>query len=147
MAGLLIEILIVVLLILTVSYCIALNRRLKLFRADEAAMRVTIGELITAVEMAERAIKGLRHTASECQAGLQKKLKDADTFSEELEARITAGKYVLNRLAQVSEASRQAKKIAPPEKAAEKDPRAVLKAAEEASNRLAVYRRSKGVAA
>ena len=60
--GLVIESLVAVLLLLTIGYCMLLNRRLKRLRADEQSMRAMIAELITATEIAERAIGGLKVT-------------------------------------------------------------------------------------
>ena len=56
--GLMIESLVALLLLLTIGYCIALNRRLKRLRADEQSLKATIAELITATEIAERAVSG-----------------------------------------------------------------------------------------
>jgi hypothetical protein len=58
--GLAIESLVAVLLILTIGYCMLLNKRLKRLRADEQSLKATISELITATEIAERAIGGHR---------------------------------------------------------------------------------------
>ena len=55
--GLMIESLVAILLLLTIAYCVTLNKRLKRLRADEMALKATISELITATEIAERAIK------------------------------------------------------------------------------------------
>ncbi|HXW29482.1 MAG TPA: chemotaxis protein, partial [Xanthobacteraceae bacterium] len=52
--GLAIESLVAILLLLTISYCILLNSRLKRLKADEQALKATISELITATEIAER---------------------------------------------------------------------------------------------
>ena len=46
--GLAIESLVAILLLLTISYCILLNSRLKRLKADEQALKATISELITA---------------------------------------------------------------------------------------------------
>ena len=59
--GLMIESLVAVLLLLTIGYCMLLNKRLKRLKADEQSLKATIGELITATEIAERAIGGLKH--------------------------------------------------------------------------------------
>ena len=56
--GLAIESLVAVLLLLTICYCILLNKRLQRLKADEHSLKATIGELITATEIAERAIGG-----------------------------------------------------------------------------------------
>ena len=60
--GLMIESLVAVLLMLTIGYCMLLNTRLKRLKADEHSLKATIAELITATEIAERAIGGLKHT-------------------------------------------------------------------------------------
>jgi hypothetical protein len=52
--GMIIEMLVAILLALTIAYCISLNRRLKLLKADEQSLRATISELVTATEIAER---------------------------------------------------------------------------------------------
>jgi hypothetical protein len=55
--GLTIEILVALLLMLTIYYCFTLNRRLDRLRADEHSLKGTIAELITATEIAERAVR------------------------------------------------------------------------------------------
>src|SRR5205085_2560359 len=54
--GLIIEGLVAILLMITIGYCMILNKRLKRLKADERALTATIAELITATEMAERAV-------------------------------------------------------------------------------------------
>ncbi len=66
--GVIIEMLVAILLALTIAYCISLNRRLKLLKADEQSLRATISELVTATEIAERAIAGLKLTVDECES-------------------------------------------------------------------------------
>ena len=60
--GVVIESLVAVLLMLTIGYCMLLNKRLQRLKADEHSLKATIAELITATEIAERAIGGLKHT-------------------------------------------------------------------------------------
>mgnify|MGYP007041042221 CR=1 FL=1 len=55
--GLAIESLVAVLLMLTIGYCWLLNKRLQRLKADEHSLKATIAELITATEIAERAIR------------------------------------------------------------------------------------------
>ena len=54
-----VESMVSVLLLLTILYCVRLNKQLRLLKADEQTLRATIAELITATEIAERAIGGL----------------------------------------------------------------------------------------
>jgi hypothetical protein len=102
--GMIIETTVAVLLVLTISYCMMLNRRLKLLKADEHSLRATISELVTATEIAERAIGGLKLTVSECERGLGARLASAERYSADLDRGIAAGKEVLDRIAQIATA-------------------------------------------
>ena len=50
--GVVIESLVAVLLMLTIGYCMLLNKRLQRLKADEHSLKATIAELITATEIA-----------------------------------------------------------------------------------------------
>lgn len=104
--GLMIEGLVAILLVVTISYCVVLNRRLKRLRADEASLRATIIELVHATEIAEKAIAGFRETAAECDRNLANKLRQADRFSRSIEKQVELGGKVLNRLSRISELAR-----------------------------------------
>jgi hypothetical protein len=112
--GMMIEGLVAILLMLTVGYCMLLNRRLKLLKADEMALRATIAELITATEIAERAIAGLKITVHECDVGLGQRLSRAETLTSDLDRKLTVGKDVLNRLSQIAAAARPAREVNEP---------------------------------
>ena len=68
--GFLVESMVSILLLLTILYCVRLNRQLRLLKADEQTLRATISELITATEIAERAIGGLKATMREGEQSL-----------------------------------------------------------------------------
>jgi Domain of unknown function (DUF6468) len=104
--GMLIDILVAFLLMLTIGYCMMLNRRLKLLKADEQSLRATISELVTATEIAERAIGGLKLTVHECDMGLGERLRKAERFSIEIDRTIASGKDLLGRLSQIVTAGR-----------------------------------------
>jgi hypothetical protein len=99
-----IEGLVAVLLLLTILYCVRLNAQLKRLKADEATMRTTVTELVTAVETAERAIAGLKTTVREAETTLGEQLRAAETFSAEMARSTEAGAQVLNRLTQIADA-------------------------------------------
>ena len=99
--GVIVEMLVAILLALTIIYCISLNRRLKLLKADEQSLRATISELVTATEIAERAIAGLKLTVQECEAGLGERLRSADRFTAELDRSVAAGQQLLDRLTRI----------------------------------------------
>ena len=67
-----------ILLIITIGYCMLLNRRLKLLKSDEQSLKATISELVTATEIAERAIAGLKETVRECDTTLGERLRGAE---------------------------------------------------------------------
>jgi hypothetical protein len=96
-----------ILLVLTISYCIMLNRRLKLLKADEQSLRATISELVTATEIAERAIGGLKLTVHECDMGLGERLRKAERVSIEIDRSVVAGKDLIGRLSQIAVAGRR----------------------------------------
>ncbi len=106
--GLMIELLVAFLLVLTIGYCVTLNRRLKRLRNDEEALRATIAELITATEIAERAILGLKATAGDCDKNLAHRLMEAERLSSELQYYVNQGEGVVGRLVQISDAVRGA---------------------------------------
>jgi len=104
--GLMIESLVAVLLLFTIGYCALLNKSLKRLRADESSMRGTIAELITATEIAERAIGGLKVTVRECDENLGSQLDAATALAAKLTRQLTAGEDVLRRLGQIALAAR-----------------------------------------
>jgi len=152
--GLIIEALVAILLLVTIGYCMVLNKRLKRLKADERALKATIAELITATEMAERAVAGLRSTAHECESTLGERLVSAEQCCAELNRQVKAGDLVIERLARVVVASRKLDEVQPvaaapaapalppppappkPATAASADPRAVAAAARSLADRL-----------
>ncbi len=131
--GMIIEILVAILLMLTIGYCMMLNRRLKLLRADEGALRATIGELITATEIAERAIGGLKVTARDCELGLGERLTRAERLTAELDRKLLACKEVIEHLARTpAAAARRAEEVRAPAQ----DAQAIAAAAQAFSERL-----------
>jgi hypothetical protein len=113
--GLMIESLVAVLLLLTIGFCLVLNGRLKKLKADEQALKGTISELITATEIAERAIAGLKMTVRDCDQNLSDRLRAGDALAGELGRQLEGGRQVLAQLAQITLAARTPHHPAPPE--------------------------------
>jgi len=135
--GMIIELLVAILLMLTIGYCILLNRRLKLLKADEQSLRATISELVTATEIAERAIGGLKLTVHECDMGLGERLRKAERVTIEVDRTIAAGKDLLGRLSQIVTAGRGSNEpLAPHNEGKPNDAKAVAAAAEAFAERL-----------
>ena len=105
--GMMIDGVVAFLLVLTIGYCIMLNRRLKLLRADEQSLRATISELVTATEIAERAINGLKLTVHECDMGLGERLRKAERVTIEIDRAVVSGKDLVSRLSQIVSAGRR----------------------------------------
>ncbi|HUC48107.1 MAG TPA: DUF6468 domain-containing protein [Xanthobacteraceae bacterium] len=106
--GMLIDCVVAILLVLTIGYCMMLNRRLKLLKADEQSLRATISELVTATEIAERAIGGLKITVHECDMGLGERLRKAERLAGDLDRAVVSGKDLISRLSQIVSAGRRA---------------------------------------
>jgi hypothetical protein len=140
-----IESLVAVLLIMSIGYCMLLNKRLKRLKADEQSLKATIGELITATEIAERAIGGLKHTVRDVNENLGNQIVTATELSRHLSKQLTEGDAVLRRLSRIALAARpaSAQEIEPAEQSVPTDARSVAAAARAFSER----RRASGLAA
>src|SRR5450631_3617765 len=104
--GIAIESLVAVLLLLTIGYCMLLNTRLKRLKADEHSLKATIAELITATEIAERAIGGLKHTVRDVNEHLGNQLSSASQMSQQLKNQLAEGDNVIRRLSKIAVAAR-----------------------------------------
>ncbi|TMJ48803.1 MAG: chemotaxis protein [Alphaproteobacteria bacterium] len=140
--GIAIESLVALLLMLTIGYCMLLNARLKRLKADEHSLKATIGELITATEIAERAIGGLKHTVRDVNENLGNQLASATRMTEHLKRQLAEADNVVRRISKIAIAARPASEVEPaaPKVSAAK---AVAAAAQAFSDR----RRSDGLAA
>jgi len=137
--GLAIESLVAVLLMLTIGYCMLLNSRLKRLKADESSLKATIAELITATEIAERAIGGLKHTVRDVNENLGSQLNSATDMSRQLTKLLAEGDGVLRRISRIAVAARPAEPEVPKLSAAQ----SIAAAAQAFSDR----RRPNGLAA
>jgi hypothetical protein len=142
--GIAIESLVAILLMVTIGYCMLLNTRLKRLKADEHSLKATIAELITATEIAERAIGGLKHTVRDVNEHLGSQLTSAEQMSQQLKKQLAEGDNVFRRLSRIAIAARPASAAEPePDAPAASTAKAVAAAAQAFSDR----RRSGGLAA
>lgn len=116
--GLAIESLVAVLLMLTIGYCWLLNKRLQRLKADEHSLKATIAELITATEIAERAIGGLKHAVRDVNENLGNQLDAAVQMSAQLKNQLAEGDHVVRRLSKIALAARPAEPAHAPAPAA-----------------------------
>ncbi len=128
--GFLIETVVAILLIVTIGYCVTLNKRLQRLKADEQTLKATISELITATEIAERAIAGLKLTVQECDNDLGQRLKSGAALSATLMRQVAAGEQVIEKLAQIAALARPAQAAAAAAPIAPADPAATAAAAQ-----------------
>jgi hypothetical protein len=144
--GVVIESLVAVLLMVTIGYCMLLNNRLKRLKADEHSLKAVIAELITATEIAERAIGGLKHTVRDVNENLGNQLTAASQMSQQLKKQLAEGDNVFRRLSKIAIAAR-------PVSEPEPEPEAVVpvvsgaKAVAAAAQAFSERRRSGGLAA
>ena len=101
------DLLVAVLLVATIASSVALSRRITRLKADEAAFRQTIGDLMLATERAERAIAGLRTTLGDCDRTLADRLRTAERYAADLAEQVEAGESVMGRIAQIVGSTRQ----------------------------------------
>ncbi|MGP9822540.1 DUF6468 domain-containing protein, partial [Salinarimonas sp. NSM] len=116
------EILVAVLLVACMVTCARLGRRIARLQADEASMRRTIGELVTATDNAERAIAGLRATLGECDRTLAERLRTAERYAADLASQVEAGESMMGRIMQIVESSRRAAAAPPAPSVAQPQP-------------------------
>lgn len=102
------ESLVAVLLVLTISYCVILNQKLKKLKSDETMLKATIVELVTATDIAERAISTLKSTVGDCDKALSNKLGEAKDLLEGLDGRIRDGGTVVQQIGQIVSATKPA---------------------------------------
>ncbi len=110
--GFLVETMVSILLLLTILYCVGLNKQLRLLKADEQSLRATISELVTATDIADRAISGLKMTMQQGEQALSERLERAEVLAGELDLHLTTGNQLLARLARIAGVSRPPARLA-----------------------------------
>src|SRR5262245_35378678 len=147
--GIAIESLVAMLLLLTIGYCMLLNKRLQRLKADEHSLKATIGELITATEIAERAIGGLKHTVRDVNENLGSQLSAATQMSEHLKHQLAEGDALIRRLSRIAAAARPSseQQEAPAPAPAPAPRTSSAKAVAEAAQAFSERRRANGLAA
>ncbi|MEP3234071.1 MAG: DUF6468 domain-containing protein [Hyphomicrobiales bacterium] len=145
-SGIFIEGLVIVLLAATIVYCYVLSGKLKSLKLEENALRLTIAELMTATELAERAINGLKVTSHENLKHLGVHVREAEKLNVELRANLSEGEELVHRIATITQAGSINKPLPSPRRAVSRpttsQPRAVSELAAEATARINALRRS-----
>lgn len=136
--GLIIEVAVAILLVLTIVYCVILNNRLRSLHADRESLKQMVADLVRATDMANSAIKGLREAATEADTTLNTRLAEADRFAIELANHVNAGRTIMDRIARVTDTVRRSGPSTPNITAPTP---AVEKGAQAALDRLAAHQR------
>ena len=111
--GLIIEGLVALLLLITIGFCVALNRRIRLLRSDEQMLRTVVADLNAATMRAENAIANLRRAVNESNDALTTQMHGVDIKTEELHQQIAAGEAVIARIFAITKAAQPAKGALP----------------------------------
>mgnify|MGYP001314959166 CR=1 FL=1 len=110
--GLFIEAAVAALMALTLGYCVVLNRRLGRLHADRESLKLMVGDLVTATNLANQAIKELKATAVEADMTLSARLEEAERFGIELANHVTSGTALMQRIARANNIARQSPVLA-----------------------------------
>ena len=142
-----IESLVAILLLLTILYCVRLNKQLNRLRADETSMKQTIAELVAATENAQRSIIGLKETVLDADEMLGDSLRKAEQYCSEIVKHTEAGTEVLSKITQIvgTRNAAEAKAAKPDPQPPERDAKAIMAAAQAFADRARA--RMKGAAA
>lgn len=126
--GFVVEALVAVLLMVTIGYCLLVNRKLEQLRSDQSELRQIIRELNTATGQAEAAIVVLRESAKSAETTLREKVDDADALSGRLAAEVTKGEGLLAKLTLFTHAPRANAVPISPQPAPQAAPRTEVRA-------------------
>ena len=100
--GMLVEGMVSILLVVTIAYCVVLNRRLKRLHADRDTLRQMVTDLVQATNLANSAVGELKATAAEAELALSARLEEAERFGIELANHVSAGQEVMQRIARIT---------------------------------------------
>lgn len=98
-AGLILEALVALLLMITIGYCFVLNRRLSALRDGRDELKGLIETLSETVARAQFCIGELKKGGEEATSQLQESISKANGLSDELSVMIEVGNNLADRLA------------------------------------------------
>ena len=104
--GLILEILVAVLLVVTIGYCFVLNRRLAMLRNGQGEMHAAVLTLNQAAEKARISVEQMRQNSISLSEQLSEKIKSGRAIVEELGMMVESGNSIADRLAGTSTAIR-----------------------------------------
>lgn len=96
--GLILEVLVAILLIVTVGYCWQLDRRLKALRSGQDGLKAIIEGLDGATQRAQASIEALKSAADAAGGALSQQVAKGRALADELEIMIDAANALADRL-------------------------------------------------
>lgn len=102
MLGIIVETLVAALLVVTIGYCVIVNRKLESLRADKSDLRAIIRDLYAATGHAEKAIGTLRVNANNLEGTLGEQISRAQKSTKRLSEEIDRGEALLSKLAVIA---------------------------------------------
>ncbi|MEJ1968030.1 MAG: DUF6468 domain-containing protein [Rhizomicrobium sp.] len=112
--GLGVELALIVVLAVTLVYCIVLERRLAAVRRGQEGLKSTIGELNTAITHAGASMRALKAAASGAAETLDERLARARGTIDELSLLTASGERIAQRFDRAADASAAAREPAAP---------------------------------
>ena len=88
MLSVIIELIVALLLVVTISYCFVVNRKLAALRTDQTGLRQVVAELNRSTERAEKAIVEMRRTAHTVEGEMASHFEAARQVRDELKEQL-----------------------------------------------------------
>ena len=117
--GLAIDIAICLLLVTTIGYAVALNRKLNVLRAARGEMEKLFTDFATATEQAEGGLQALKQHSGEAGETLARNVDDACRLADEMAFLVKKGNEIAGRLEVAIASSRKTAEAAGPQLRAE----------------------------
>lgn len=105
--GFIFEAIVAVLLVMTISYCFIVNRKLENLRSDKSDLRAIIRDLYTATGHAEQAFGALRHTTDTIEEALGEKIAEARNAEKTLASDLQKGEALMSKLAVIARSDKE----------------------------------------
>ena len=96
--GFIVELMVATLLVVTIGYCVLVNRKLDSLRSNKSDLRAAIRDLYAASAHAEQALANLRQSAGSMEETLGAQLARAQKAQSRLEADIGRGEGLASKL-------------------------------------------------
>ncbi len=140
-----INLLVAVLLVITIAYCIILNRKLKAMRNAQDEMQQLIGTFNAAADKARSSVDQLKKTGDEIGLSLEREIDRAKAMRDDLALITDTAEHLASRIEQAVDASRGKAAASPPgpETAAGRKSRGTRRRSESERELLAALRQAR----